>query len=56
MRVSRVADTVYTFHNGIHRGIVSDGRISTVKVVINGAGQTDDRKVELHTEVAGTSE
>ena len=54
MRIGGIADAVHALHDGVHRGVVTDGRVGTVEVVVNGAGQTDDGEVELHAEVAGS--
>ena len=54
--VRRIANSIDTIHDGIHRRVVADGGICAVKVIVDGARQTDDREVELHTEVAGSSQ
>ena len=41
MALSRVADAVNTLDDGVHGGVVADGRVGAVKVVVDCAGQAD---------------
>ena len=54
--VGGVTDLVHAFHDGIEGAVVADGGVCAVEVVVDGAGQSDDGEVELHTEVPGTGE
>ena len=56
VRVGRVAYAVDTLHDGVHGGVVANGGVGAVEVVVNGAGQSDDGEVELHAEVARASQ
>ena len=47
MRGGRVADFIHALHNGVEGRVITYGRVSAVKVIVNGSGQTDDGKVEL---------
>ena len=54
MRVGGVADAVHTLHDSVHRGVVTDSSVSAIEVVVDGARQTDNGEVKLHTEVPGS--
>ena len=54
MRGSGVADFVYTLGDGIQRGIISDGTVGAIKVVVNGARQTDAGEVVFLCKRHGT--
>ncbi len=56
MACSSVTYLVHTFHNGVERSIVTDSGVSTVKVIVNCAGKTYDREVELLGKYAGTGQ
>ena len=56
VRTGGVANAVNTLHDGVHRCIVTDGGISAVKVVVDGARQPNDGEVELHSKVACASQ
>ena len=56
MRVGSITNTVYTFHDRVHRRVITDGVICTIQVVIDGARQTDAGEIKLHTKVPGTSQ
>ena len=47
MALGGITDTVHTFHNGIHRRVVSYRRVRTIKVVVDGTRQSDDRHIIL---------
>ena len=46
-----VTDFVHTFHDGVQCCIVTDGRIGAVKVIVNGARQSDYRQVIFFCQV-----
>ncbi len=48
-----VADFVHTVHDGVERRVVAYRGVGAVQVVVNGARQADNRKVELIGENAG---
>ena len=52
----RVADLIHGFHNGIQCRIVSDRRIGTEQVVIDGSGHSDDREIVFRRENARSAE
>lgn len=42
-----ITDFIDTFHDGVKRGVISDSFVGSVKVVVNGSGQSYDWKVEF---------
>ena len=42
-----VADLVDALHDGVERGVISDGRVGAVEVVVDGAGQAYAGQIEL---------
>ena len=51
--VGGVADLVHALHDGVEGGVVADGGVRPVEVVVDGAGQADDRDVVLAGEGLG---
>ncbi len=47
MGIGGVADLIDTFHDGVQRGVVADGGVRPVEVVVDGAGKADDGDVIL---------
>ena len=56
MRVGCIANTVYTLHDGVHGGIISDGRIGAIQVVVDGSRQSNHWHIILYSELPGTSQ
>ena len=56
MAGGRVADLVDAVHDGVQRRVVADGRVGAVEVVVDGAGESDDREGVLVAEDAGTGQ
>ena len=51
-----VADFVDTLHDGVQGGVVADGGVSSVEVVVDGAGKAYDGEIEFVGEDAGAAE
>ena len=54
--VRGVADLVHALDDGVQRGVVADGGVRPVQVVVDGAGQADDGNVELARELLRAGE
>ena len=54
VRGGGVAYFVDTLHDGVKCGVVANGGVGAVKVIVDGAGQTDDRYLEFMAEYAGS--
>ena len=42
-----VTDFVDTLHDGVERGVVADGRVCPVEVVVDSSGESDNREIEF---------
>ena len=52
--LGRVANAVYAVGNRVQRGVVANGRVGTIKVVVDGAWQADTADVVLTGKVHST--
>ena len=51
-----VANAVHAPHDGVERGVVADGVVGAVEVVVDGARKTDNREVEIAGKLACSCE
>ena len=56
MALCSVSNAVHTVDDSVHCGVVADGIVGTVKVVVDGSGQSDAADVMLLSKVHGSSE
>ncbi|CUQ62486.1 Uncharacterised protein [Segatella copri] len=54
MALRSITDAVYTFYDGIHRSIITDCIVCTIKVIINCSWQSDAAYIKLTCEIHRT--
>ena len=54
MALRRVTDTVHTLYDSVHGGVITDGVICTIEVIVDGTRKTDAANVKLASKVHRT--